>query len=584
MGSILLDQAYFSFAIAELFRLEKHKMIDTSSLAVCSEMCYALFDTSLQRWPLVLVVLTTASAALWLATRIIRSNKTEQRIRDNGGHGSRYKSYLPWSVDFVCSILFHVIKDNDLYWWHTLFVNNAKPTRPYTVEVNALGGQVIFTADPENIKAMLADQFLDYGKGDNLDPNWRAVVGHSILATDGDKWRRGRKLIRNQLGKERIADTSCMDRHVDILLAHITAASNAGQTVDAKELFYRLTIDISTDFLLGESVNTLSSNTAGTQIADALDFVQRFLIILSMANKARCLLPKRTFRRKLQQINDYLDSVVQRALNIPIYELEEASKSKQLDFLHALVMETRDAGELRDQIFAMLIGGRDTTACALSWLFYHLSLNPAIVSKLRTEIADTAKTPSLPTYTELKSMRLLQQCIKETLRLHPSVPYNARYSLRDTSLPRGGGADGCAPFAVLAGTPIVYSIQMLHLSDLPGYPADGPDPAVFAPERWDSWHPRIWTYIPFNGGPRLCVGQQLALTEIAYTAARILQRFDIIEWAGAQESPYLSASRCIGTENAVGRFLASQRISMRGEIVLTPVSYTHLTLPTKRIV
>jgi cytochrome P450 len=62
------------------------------------------------------------------------------------------------------------------------------------------------------------------------------------------------------------------------------------------------------------------------------------------------------------------------------------------------------------------------------------------------------------------------------------------------------------------------------------YPADHPAPAhVFCPERWDKWYPKSWNYIPFNGGPRICLGQNFALTEMGYTIVRLLQRFGKIE-------------------------------------------------------
>jgi len=63
----------------------------------------------------------------------------------------------------------------------------------------------------------------------------------------------------------------------------------------------------------------------------------------------------------------------------------------------------------------------------------------------------------------------------------------------------------------------------------PATSASFPDYLSFVPERWDSWTPRSWTYIPFNGGPRICIGQQFALTEMAYTVVRILQTFERVE-------------------------------------------------------
>ena len=84
------------------------------------------------------------------------------------------------------------------------------------------------------------------------------------------------------------------------------------------------------------------------------------------------------------------------------------------------------------------------------------------------------------------------------------------------------------------GTPICYSTLLLHRrSDV--YPATSPvwpDHREFAPQRWEQWTPEPWTYIPFNGGPRICIGQQFALGEMGYTAVRILQRFGVVEPRG----------------------------------------------------
>ena len=131
------------------------------------------------------------------------------------------------------------------------------------------------------------------------------------------------------------------------------------------------------------------------------------------------------------------------------------------------------------------------------------------------------------------------------------MPYNVRVALQDTTLPRGGGPDGNEPVAVAKGlfqesnlartpqtyankaadTPIGYSTFVLQRrEDIYPDPSTGfPDYLDFVPERWDHWTPKPWTYIPFNGGPRICIGQQFALTEMAYTVVRILQTFERLE-------------------------------------------------------
>lgn len=115
----------------------------------------------------------------------------------------------------------------------------------------------------------------------------------------------------------------------------------------------------------------------------------------------------------------------------------------------------------------------------------------------------------------------------ETLRLYPVVPFNVRLALKDTTLPRGGGPDGSLPMGILKDTPIGYStLIMQRREDL--YPPNSAH-LSYLPERWESWQPKPWQYIPFNGGPRICIGQQFALTEMGYTIVRMLQRYERIE-------------------------------------------------------
>jgi cytochrome P450 len=164
---------------------------------------------------------------------------------------------------------------------------------------------------------------------------------------------------------------------------------------------------------------------------------------------------------------------------------------------------------------AVLIAGRDTTAATLSWTIYELSNYPAVVKRLRNEILSTVGARRTPTYEDLKAMTYLTHTINETLRLYPAVPYNLRAAVQDTTLP---GMPGQPDIGVLKDDVVTYSpLAMQRRRDLyPPMSEKFADPAIFSPDRWDNWTPKAWNYIPFNGGPRICVGQNFAMTEMAF--------------------------------------------------------------------
>ena len=125
-----------------------------------------------------------------------------------------------------------------------------------TLETNCGGERLIFTDEPENIKAVLATQFGDYGKGKDFHEEWHEFLGDSIFTTDLDLWHQSRQLLRPLFVKDRISDLDTFERHFQILLPKL---SGNGEEVDVKALFFCLTLDVATDFLLGKSVGSLDN-------------------------------------------------------------------------------------------------------------------------------------------------------------------------------------------------------------------------------------------------------------------------------------------------------------------------------------
>lgn len=154
------------------------------------------------------------------------------------------------------------------YEWFLDFMKGA-PT--WDVESRVFGRRVILTANPENIKAILATQFDDFGKGAPFHREWSEFLGDSIFTTDGHKWHASRHLIRSMFIKERISDLHCFESHLETLFKAIAngGALNGqnqevdieagnGRPVEISDLFFRYTLDVATDFLLGKDVQSLT--------------------------------------------------------------------------------------------------------------------------------------------------------------------------------------------------------------------------------------------------------------------------------------------------------------------------------------
>jgi cytochrome P450 len=141
----------------------------------------------------------------------------------------------------------------------------------YTGETAIVGRRIIFTADPENIKAILATQFGDFGKGQPFHEEWEPFLGDSIFATDGEKWHASRTMLRPQFIKDRVSDLDTFEEHLDTLFKtfanggplngkdqQVDMSAVNGRVFDISDLFFRYTLDVATHYLLGQGVDSLT--------------------------------------------------------------------------------------------------------------------------------------------------------------------------------------------------------------------------------------------------------------------------------------------------------------------------------------
>lgn len=406
--------------------------------------------------------------------------------------------------------------------------------RDYGHSWNCNMGHTIFvTEHPDNIKAVLATQFNEFVMG-LRHSHFKPLLGDGVFTLDGEGWKTSRALLRPNFSREQVAHTQSVEVHIQNLAKHIR--KNAGQPFDLQELFFRYTVDTSTEFLFGHSLFGLMSKEIGESPppgsfdADAFynsfNIAQEYCASRAWLQNFYWILNPPRFKRSSAVVHDFAKFYIEQALNLSPEELAKKSESGYI-FLYELVKSTRDPVILRDQLLNIMIAGRDTTAGLLSMVFYELARNPDIYAKLKDDIyncfgdGENADLDSI-TFESLKKCEYLKFVINETLRLYPSVPMNFRCATKDTTLPRGGGKNLDEPVLIEKGTVVAYVISATHRN--PEY--FGKDALEFKPERWaDKSLKPGWAYLPFNGGPRICLGQQFALTETSYTIVRLIQLF-----------------------------------------------------------
>jgi cytochrome P450 len=378
-----------------------------------------------------------------------------------------------------------------------------------------MGAPQLITCDADNIQTILTTNFQDWVIGGVRKRLMELILGpHAIFSINGAEWSHSRKMMRPVFVRDQLADLQCTDRHVENLLRRIP---RNGETLNLQKLFYLFTMDLSTDFMFGFSTSTLTDPTFDAQdFLDCFDYATRTAAKRGRLSRLGMLVPDRRFSHSVKTCADFVDRYTERAI------ASKQEKERPYIFLAELVAADVPRDVMRHQMLSMILGGRDTSASTLSSLFWVLARRPDITAKMREDIASLQGRR--PTWEELKGLKYLNMVSKEALRLFAPVATNSRVAARDTVLPKGGGPDGQAPIFVRKGTSCRWSTWSLHRHE----DYWGEDAHEFRPERWEGMK-TSWQYLPFSGGPRICIGQQFAQTMMLYTIARIFQEFGTIE-------------------------------------------------------
>ncbi|KAI0878312.1 cytochrome P450 [Hypoxylon argillaceum] len=410
--------------------------------------------------------------------------RRDYRLRSFGSPPLRVPSKAPLGIDLALYSLFRFFR----YTFFELVCSwlDAAPGR--TVELRMFGTGLIFTDAPENIKDIMLTRWLSFGRGEVTRRIWGDMLGDSqIFVVDGDLWHQSKERIKSHVGKLRTDDLEITEKHARQLFARLSTDA----PVELYDLIDRYQLDVVTDVFFGESANSLTSEPPFRAPMDTLHPINTARMLFGY------LAPK-----VLRELDAYTTGVADRAF-------ARGKKSYK---------------DLKDSMISIMLGGKDPSAILITWAIYLIAKNPQVLKQMKEQVFSVCGE-NLPTASDLKELTHIRHVINETFRLYHPLGLNVRMALEDATLSTGGGKTGQEPLAVPKDTTIIYSLGgMQRRKDIWGDEA-----LVWRPSRWEGAEVDRWHFIPYNHGPRHCLGRFFGQQQMEYILARVCQEYEDIQ-------------------------------------------------------
>jgi cytochrome P450 len=363
---------------------------------------------------------------------------------------------------------------------------------------------------PTFLQHVLIDNARNYVKQTRGYRMLRLVLGQGLVTSDGEAWRKRRRLAQPAFHHQRIAGFAEIMSRAAVELTERWAGASDGTVVDVQQGMMALTLKVVTEALLSGDVGDETTAVVARSVPVLLEHVAyRTLHPLSFGEAVPT--PRnRRFRRAMGAIDRVvLDTIAERRDKV-------GQKGDLLDMLMEVADEDTGEGltnsELRDEVMTMFLAGHETTAVALTFTLYLLSQHPEVEARVRDELGRVLGGRT-PTMNDLKELVYLDWVLKESMRLYPPVWSLARMAIADDAL---GGHH------VPKGTTVMFFPYIVHrLPEIWANP-ERFDPERFTPERFAAI-PKT-AYLPFLHGQRKCIGDGFASVEARLVLATLLQQ------------------------------------------------------------
>ena len=335
----------------------------------------------------------------------------------------------------------------------------------------------------------------------------KETLGNGLLTSEGDFWRKQRRLAQPAFHRERIAAQA--DTMVEFAERMLRDWSD-GQTRDVQEDMMRLTLQVVAKVLFDADVSGDAADASAAMDITLKAFTARVNKILKFPYWVPTPQNVR-FRRAVRR----LDAIIFRIIS------ERRVSGDDRGDLLSMLLAARDEDDgtrmtdrqLRDETMTLFMAGHETTANTLAWVWYLLATHPEVEEKLHAEL-DSVLDGRPPAFDDLPRLPYAENVVTEALRLYPTVWLLGREATEPCEV---GGHE------VPAGRTVFMSQWVIHRD-----PRFFDDPLTYRPERWaDGLAKRIhrYAYFPFGGGPRICIGNGFALMESVLLLATIARRY-----------------------------------------------------------
>jgi cytochrome P450 len=387
------------------------------------------------------------------------------------------------------------------------------------VGLRFMGQNLYLLSDPDLIEYVLVEHNRNFTKTRILKRN-RRLLGDGLLTSEGGFWRRQRRLAQPAFHRKRVA------AYGEVMVAFAERSLETwrdGQTIDVHEEMMHLTLEIVAKCLFDADVGSQATDVGKAMKVALENFSsQRRLVRIPRGVPT-------PHNIRFEMAARRLDEIVGK-----IIEDRRKSGDDRGDLLSMLMLAEDEEGgrmtdrQLRDEVMTLFLAGHETTANALSWTFWLLSLSPHAEVELAEEL-ECVLGGRAPTVSDLPDLPYVERVLKESMRLYPPAWVVGREAIAECEV---GG------YRMPAGTTALMSQWVMHRD-----PRYHQNPKRFDPDRWMAQYAKAlprFAYFPFGGGPRQCIGAGFAMTEACLILATVAQRFRLDLAPGQRVEPYAS--------------------------------------------